>query len=92
MKPAFNACKYKFILRIQLFDEKRYDNETRLLIEKIEAAPQFSAMDFFEVNKSTISTIIGIVATYSVVLLQSATCADIYLGNKTNGSESNSNI
>ena len=48
--------------------------ETRLMIENIEAAPQFTAMDFFEVNKSTISTILGIVATYSVVLLQSASC------------------
>ena len=48
--------------------------ETTLLIQEVETAPGFTAMEYFDVNKGTVSTILGITITYCIILFQTFTC------------------
>jgi hypothetical protein len=45
-----------------------------ILIQKIEAAEPFSAMELFSVNRGTLTTILGITVTYCIVMFQTITC------------------
>ena len=55
-----------------IFGEQRYTME--ILIQKIEAAEPFSAMELFSVNRGTLTTILGITVTYCIVMFQTITC------------------
>ena len=81
-KNNLNRKYYKHpLLKLISFRTKLYTTkdpeevkETTILIQEIEAAPPVTAMDYFEVNKGTISTILGITVSYCIVMFQTVSC------------------
>ena len=45
-----------------------------LIIQDIEASPQFSALGFYAVDKTTLTATLGTVLSYFIILLQTITC------------------
>ena len=57
-------------------DQTKKIQQTKYMIKKIELAPSFTAMEFFDVNRGTVTTVLGIIVTYCIVMFQTLTCND----------------
>ena len=45
-----------------------------VLIEEIKESPQFTAMGFYAIDRTTLTATLGTVITYFIILLQTVTC------------------
>ena len=56
------------------FSDDKKSKMLELIIQDIEASPQFSALGFYAVDKTTLTATLGTVLSYFIILLQTITC------------------
>ena len=73
-------------LRVDSTD-RRGKKKLLMLIQNVEREEPFTAFGLFSVNNSTLSGVLGTIATYIIVLVQFNFCQDITSQTGVNGTE-----